>query len=515
MLLVVLVLLPFAFGQTSDDIDRTADHITAVNPLGNPYPNDTRLHILNGELRENETLNGTLNLCSNGSNLERIDLAITSNNDSAVKSDEMPRRMKISYFRGYKSLVFYARAEDLWIMKFRDFLDLPKFMGVHRIALPQTNRSVSEVEEALAEEGKANVKIHLAAFEPAVAIYRYNGSFSTLTVLPFSFVPAIKDKVFARTLPLNKLGDFPERYYKFDRHFSDVLLGVKSGIKALLSRPFTRAFSFRMYLDRPMSIQLLPELEKLMWERLHANTTKDSIGFPQVRLWNLDPDELSVDFFIFFVSGVWDLLAHLDSRLSYAKVIYNRLNGITLDKRRSDADSGMDVYTLSSEPPLDGAQQKASVLRACQEETFMIPPSHCPVTGVLVLYVQSTMVHYLRISLLDENDGYVEKTLNSDQILNAVRQAFAEANPITIDNITLTISLSGREDDMQTVDGNDVSKFSFSLSYSKIDTGFRWKLWRYPTKEVINKFLQTADARLVDTWILPVPVSFDNLYLAS
>ncbi|XP_055329311.1 uncharacterized protein LOC129581989 [Paramacrobiotus metropolitanus] len=328
----------------------------------------------------------------------------------------MPRRMKISYFRGYKSLVFYARAEDLWIMKFRDFLDLPKFMGVHRIALPQTNRSVSEVEEALAyawapsfentsmtpgrvqiikfgqtwdvfssdgsplvtilyilpldalpssalarsrmsaqnwsfyaelpkvappsaevfwqrlgekgftqpignifrsaapysvpyylsdntsspgffetdrllsdlsamvmesrkfyncsEEGKANVKIHLAAFEPAVAIYRFNGSFSALTVLPFSFVPAIKYKVFARMLPLNGLGDFPERYYKFDRHFYDIRMGVKSGIKSLLSRPFTRAYSFRMYIDRPMSIQLLPELEKLMWERLHANTTK-------------------------------------------------------------------------------------------------------------------------------------------------------------------------------------------------------------------------------------------------
>ncbi|XP_055329811.1 uncharacterized protein LOC129582326 isoform X1 [Paramacrobiotus metropolitanus] len=134
MLLKILVLLPFAFGQTSDDIDKTADHIRAVNPLGNPYHSDTRLHLLSGEPRDNETFAGTLSLCSNGSNDELLNVTISSS----------------IALRGYKSLVFYARAETFTILEFKDFLELPKFMGVHRIALPQTNRSVSELEEALA-----------------------------------------------------------------------------------------------------------------------------------------------------------------------------------------------------------------------------------------------------------------------------------------------------------------------------------------------------------------------------
>ncbi|XP_055329041.1 uncharacterized protein LOC129581812 [Paramacrobiotus metropolitanus] len=118
------------------------------------------------------------------------------------------------------------------------------------------------------------------------------------------------------------------------------------------------------------------------------------------------------------------------------------------------------------------------------------------------------MEDVMRVRLLAEDDGYSEKTLNSNQIVDAVQQAFAEANPITMDNITLTITLSGRDDDMQTVDGNDVSKFNFSLSYPKMDTAIYWKLWRYPTKDVINKFLQTADARIAETWTVPMPVNY-------
>ncbi|XP_055329432.1 uncharacterized protein LOC129582063 [Paramacrobiotus metropolitanus] len=125
------------------------------------------------------------------------------------------------------------------------------------------------------EDGTANVKIHLAAFEPAVVTNRANGSFSGMTVLPFSFVPTIKEKVYVRKLALPGLRNVSGRYYKYDPRFRDIF-GEETGIKSLRSRPLNRAYSFRMYLDRPMSIQLMPELERLMQKRLNANTTENS-----------------------------------------------------------------------------------------------------------------------------------------------------------------------------------------------------------------------------------------------
>ncbi|XP_055340411.1 uncharacterized protein LOC129589618 [Paramacrobiotus metropolitanus] len=627
---------------------RSESHIKAVNLFGNPYPNDTRWHPLTQPLADHETFTATVSLCTNGSQYDVFDSNRTSDDREIGK-----HRVYAYFLRGHEPLAFYARPKrDIPAIQYKEFLNIPQFVGFHRVALAQNNLSVPELEEALAyawspsfensnwtakrvqivklgdtwddftidgsplitvnyilpvnnlpssgdypaqkqsylelpkivppsneifwqrlrekglapikgkifinnvpsdayrtffylragntstsgvfntdqlqadlkaivlrnrigagcdEDGTSNVQLHFAPFEPAIAINRSNGAFSEISVLPFSFVATVKQKIYQElNMGITNLEiDGRDRYYIYhpdpqSRHWYN--------LPYLPKFPLMRMYSFRMYTDRPMSIQLLPELEGPMTACLNADTNLRGRGFVQVRLWNFDPEGLTINFFVYFNTGIFEDRAILDGRLSYAQTIYSKLDGLILDKRSSDGDSTRNVYRLMREPPADRALLRHSVVRLCQQELAVIPQSYCPVTEEFILPIESAEGSASRFDVKDR-DGYYsskEKMLNSDRIMAAVQQAFAEMNPLTMDDITLTITLNGRDDDVHTVDGNDASRFNFTLSYPKMNTSAYWKLWRYPTQQVFNKYLDRAGARIATTWTYSMPLTMDN-----
>ncbi|XP_055340490.1 uncharacterized protein LOC129589678 [Paramacrobiotus metropolitanus] len=117
-----------------------------------------------------------------------------------------------------------------------------------------------------------------------------------------------------------------------------------------------------------------------------------------------------------------------------------------------------------------------------------------------------------RSSNFRREDTLIKWRPKSEKILDAVQQAFAIANPVIMDNITLTITLIERDDNFQTTTERDASRFSFALSYPEMKSGVYWKLWRYPSYDELNAALQSvADSKVAHTWTVAVPASDDLL----
>ncbi|XP_055340421.1 uncharacterized protein LOC129589625 [Paramacrobiotus metropolitanus] len=348
----------------------------------------------------------------------------------------------------------------------------------------------------------SDVQINFSPFVPRIAPMRKNGTFSEIKVLPLNFQLMIQKKAHVHGgINLVPLSNHTDRYYARLRVPGDEDF-IPSYVRHLEDRPMDPVYSFRMYLSPSMNVQLLPELESLMRARLNKDLRHDQ--YASVRLWNFDPDGWVVSFFVTIYKLGWRL--DLDGRLPYAKSIYRKLDGLQLTSTATKA-----VYTLTNVPLPSLFKETMKTLTMqdleAEQDVYLTEGSSAPLKKTFTLYVQSALPWRSRIHPLV--NGWKANLLNSDRILEAVQQAFAEANPVTIDDITLTITLTERDNGLRTVtDDEEVSKFYFALSYPKMKY---WRMWRYPTVDQLNKFLiSVAKARVVESWTMPLSNTASN-----
>ncbi|XP_055340431.1 uncharacterized protein LOC129589633 [Paramacrobiotus metropolitanus] len=358
----------------------------------------------------------------------------------------------------------------------------------------------ARVEEGCGDADMSDVQVHFSPFATWIAPMRKNGSFFDIKVMPLNFKLFVKQKaVVFNGINLTSLANNTDRYYAR----SEFLGGDKyfpSNARYIETPPMNPLNSFRMHFDRSMSVQLLPALEAAMAARLNTWTygTDDDRCVVTVHLWNFDPDGWVVDFFVVLHKHSYPYHIYLDARLPYANSIYRKLEGLQLTSPSIKA-----VYTMTTSPlPITLKENNKSLtLQNCdtEKDLYIEQETLCPLKNVFTLYVEPVKSQQSRLHALV--NGWSAETLSSDQILEAVQQAFAAANPVTVDNMTLTITLTEWSDRLKTLNGGDASKYYFAISTPKMKSGSYWRLWRYPTADGLNKFLNiTAKARIVDTW---------------
>ncbi|XP_055334956.1 uncharacterized protein LOC129586005 isoform X2 [Paramacrobiotus metropolitanus] len=358
------------------------------------------------------------------------------------------------------------------------------------------------VKEGCGDANMSDVDVHFGLLKPHVMAVRRNRAFSDLKLMPMPFVITVQQKKYvqyAADLAVG-LANHSDRYYKQD--MSNATETKIPGFGLVELPPVDPAFSFRMYLNRPLNVQYLPLLEVLMMS--HLNTDRDPDGRVEVRLWDFDPNGWIVKFFV--------VLRHtkvpvpyasfvVDARLLYAANIYRKLDGFEL--RLSNASTAYKLMK-DSYPAYWLDTIKASTLAQCEGESIWSLPVEeqlCPLKKTFTLYVE----RYSNLGLEDliSNTKWLP---NSDKVLDAVQQAFAVANPVTVDRLTLTIALMERNDTLMTTAGRDAFKFTFALSYPKMEEEIYWKLWRYPSLDEMNGFLfSVANTVIAHTWTVLMP----------
>ncbi|XP_055335061.1 uncharacterized protein LOC129586083 [Paramacrobiotus metropolitanus] len=361
------------------------------------------------------------------------------------------------------------------------------------------------VKEGCGDADMSDVDVHFGRFKPLIMPMRKDGAFSEEPVLSMPFVITVQQKIFVPYYVdlTAALASHSDRYYRQEYPNNSTELKIP-GFRIAELPLVDPIFSFRMYLNRPLNVQWLPVLESLMTARLSSDIDFD--GRVVVRLWDFDPNGWIVNFFVVLRHAkipASHMQFFVDARLSLATNIYRKLDGLEL--RLSNAST---AYRLMRNPYAGSWQDtiKASTLAQCKGENIWPLPVEeqlCPLKKTFTLYVE----RYSKLrwdDLISRNKW----TPNSDKILDAVQQAFAVANPVTVDNITLTISLIERDDSLVTTNWRDATKFTFGLSYPKMEKGIYWKLWRYPSLDELNGFLQSvANSVIAHTWTVTVPTS--------
>ncbi|XP_055345146.1 uncharacterized protein LOC129592993 [Paramacrobiotus metropolitanus] len=349
------------------------------------------------------------------------------------------------------------------------------------------------------DTGMTDVEVHFGQLEPAIVPSRTNGKFSDVTVMPLPFVVKVQEKtLISDTLYWFTLPNHTHRYYVS----SETAYGRKintTGLHLVDQPPLNPTRSFRMHLDRPLNIQRLPLLEALMTSHLN-NLSIGAHNRAEVRIWDFDPDGWVVNFFVVLHYepqrlSPWKGFV-LDARLPYTATIYRKLNGLELRLPPTST-----VYRLmtASVDEYSKNTMKASILRECEEnDKWLSLPSEapaCPLKKNFTLYVEWQSE---RPQSRDLVNGSTMELPDSDKILDAVQQAFAAANPVTMDNITLTIIMTERNDSLHTATERDSAKINFAVSYPKMKSGLYWNLWRYPSLHELNAALQSiAGANVV------------------
>ncbi|XP_055356718.1 uncharacterized protein LOC129601807 [Paramacrobiotus metropolitanus] len=361
----------------------------------------------------------------------------------------------------------------------------------------------ARMEEGCGDADMGDVQIHFSPFATWIAPMRENGSFFEIKVMPLQFKLFVKQKALVyKSINLTPLANDTDRYYARLDSAGDGEV-FPSNARFIETAPLNPLHSFRMHLDHSMAIQLLPMLETAMAARLNEEfqkTWKNDTGFDYdrhwvtVHLWNFDPDGWVINFFVTLHKHGFYI--NLDARLPYANNIYRKLNGLQLPTAKF-------VYTLTNSPLPSLLKEtiKSVTLQKCdtEKDLYFDEDTLCPLKSAFTLYVEP--VKPLRSRTHSLVNGWKVETLSPDQILEAVQQAFAAANPVTMDDMTLTLTLTEWRDGWKTVNGGDTSRFYFALSTPKTKSGSYWRLWRYPTFDGLNKFLNiTAKARIVDTW---------------
>ncbi|XP_055344416.1 uncharacterized protein LOC129592415 [Paramacrobiotus metropolitanus] len=322
-----------------------------------------------------------------------------------------------------------------------------------------------------------DVEIHFGNLEPGIVPYKSNGTYSDVRAMRFPFLLIVQKKNGRRFrllgIDLSPLNNHTDRYYPS-------VLGMMM--------PVNPAYSFRLYLDRPLNVQWLPGLQALMTSQLNVGNTSNCSA--EVRVWDFDPNGWVVNFVVtlrFKTLPQWIYV--VDGRLLHSATIYRKLDGFQF-RVLLPASS---PYRLTRYPAQDSREDtiKAATLRNCRGETQLLPlpveELTCPVTAAFTLYVER----------MSKPSVFAFNPPDAGKILDAVQRAFAIANPVVMDNITLSITLTGRDTNLPTT-GRDVTKFSFALTYPKMQSGLYWNLWRYPSLDELNGSLQrVADVKIV------------------
>ncbi|XP_055352811.1 uncharacterized protein LOC129598780 isoform X2 [Paramacrobiotus metropolitanus] len=352
-----------------------------------------------------------------------------------------------------------------------------------------------------------DLDIQFGTTNPWIMTSRANGSFSysTLTVIPSAVLVH-------KTIYLGEMPYLPF-HHKYGTQFFESQSVGPSFINGTLPWPVDKTYSFRMYVNMPQSnqnnplnIQLLPRLEEQMTERLQKSLDDASLKVA-ITLWNPELVGNAINFFVSVYVPDGFTIVTADPSLTYAEAIYDKLQGLTVEVPVPSLNINLtyilqkypfgEVKETMTESQVEQWYQSAkqSIIKGCTAGRN--PFELCPVNETFTLYVQS-------LSKQRASGPYEFRPaatfVNSSLVLHAVEQAFAQANPITTDDITLTITLTGREE-LKTVEWNDATKFVFAATYPGMESHKYWTLWRYPAVEILNKFLnETATARLTTSW---------------
>ncbi|XP_055335067.1 uncharacterized protein LOC129586087 [Paramacrobiotus metropolitanus] len=360
-----------------------------------------------------------------------------------------------------------------------------------------------------------DVEVHFGQLEPGIVTSRANGKYSDVNAMsiPVVIKLILQQKVLlsdSAAIRTNFVDWFPlpnhaDRYYLYSLTAQRRNINT-TGLHLVDHQPLNPAHSFRMHLDRPLNVQWMPLLEAQMTSQLNNNTT-DRYNLAEVRIWNFDPDGWVVNFFVILQDEHRTLAEFvLDGRMQYAASIYRKLDGLELR-----VPSASKAYRLMTHG-VDEDQKntiKATILRACEGRgTWIFFPTEeqeCPLKKNFTLYIewQSERLHSR-----DLVNGSVTELPNSDKILEAVQQAFAAANPVTMDNITLALTMTKCNDSVPTPTGFEAAKISFAVSYPKMRSGLYWNVWRYASFDELKAALQsTANVILVRARNLAGPAS--------
>ncbi|XP_055354811.1 uncharacterized protein LOC129600354 [Paramacrobiotus metropolitanus] len=375
------------------------------------------------------------------------------------------------------------------------------------------------MNETRGQEGCANadskdLDIRFGNADPYIITSRANNSFSYSTLINVPYVALIQDAVYLGQLPdAASHPKYGQHYYQ--PHYYDP--GDRSFYNGSLPFPVDKSFSFRMYFNKknarmnfPVSIQHLPLLESRMTERVRELVNDDKQRM-EVVLWNPDLVGNRVNFFValYYHGKTFETNIYADPKLRYAQSIYDRLQGLTIEMPLGSGNSTL-TYVLERYPFGDTDKSlsdedlekhykstKRDIVNACRVSS---DPFICPVNDTFLLTVQ-----LISEALITGEDGSkTAAVVNSSHVLRAVELAFAAANPITINDAILTITLTGRED-VVTVAGDNAVRFQFAASYPGIDTQKYWKVWRYPSTDVIDGYLkEMAAVRLTTAWTLQI-----------
>ncbi|XP_055328901.1 uncharacterized protein LOC129581713 [Paramacrobiotus metropolitanus] len=255
---------------------------------------------------------------------------------------------------------------------------------------------------------------------------------------------------------------------------------IRQTLSALIPRirsyhPF---MSFTMYSSEPINVQLLPRLQETIKERLRVFHKYDE---SDVIIWDPDLNGTVVKFFVkndrLFSSGIVDPRPDMGNDWVYREV------GRLKFARNSmyHASDNNDALTLSQNKPRtdDGKQQ---LLERCRQEATVAASTACPLPANFSVFLM-------------RKAGYgAPEILDTDAVLAGIVDAFAEANPVSMDGLDLNIALTGRSDGFLTAQGEPVVKFEFAATYREMETGNLWNFWRYPDDKILNNNLYNACA---------------------
>ncbi|XP_055340924.1 uncharacterized protein LOC129589997 isoform X2 [Paramacrobiotus metropolitanus] len=267
-------------------------------------------------------------------------------------------------------------------------------------------------------------------------------------------------------------------------------------------------FSFRMYTSAPVNFQSLPQIEADIAEQLSKKLVRED-QLVNVIIWNPDlNNSVVVNFFVVLeVDGVTSF--PLNPSLFYAEQIYAHLEGL---QTKVDCYQDADLYarkyvTLSRQPiPLAARYLSGDFLKDCQDGRISYRASgeiyDCPLQAL-----QENFTIYLLA-------GQTELPSNA-RIEEIVKAAFAEVNPLTIDNARFSVTLSKHQPIFRTTVGSSFNvplthrmhadrdgpekntlsghavRFDFSLSFTNVPSSRMHNLWKIPLQLIADKL--TAD----------------------
>ncbi|XP_055340885.1 uncharacterized protein LOC129589967 [Paramacrobiotus metropolitanus] len=239
--------------------------------------------------------------------------------------------------------------------------------------------------------------------------------------------------------------------------------------------------SFRVFPTTPMNYQLLPVFEDTIKEYVNSFRSADQ----DVHIWNPDLTGNVVDFFIeltesaIFNNGP----GFVDPSSHFGKLMYSQIcRSMKLTSRFSDVPVVMMKFSCQNTSCANNQSPEQCITQST--------PKRSPLPSTFSL-------HLMKIENIKNGQPHDGPDLNIDAVLHAVGNAFSAANPLTIDDLSLNITLTGHSDDYMTPEGKTVEEFNFTLTHRETSSRKYWNLWRFPDRSVMGSFLRNNASAVV------------------